>query len=187
MDSFKGVCIMKNIDKIIYHKVIECVVFLAIIVVAYFAWSSLPKEMLEIARIYDTTSLAYVTVDGYQDYKFYPMSDEASKNFLQPMLVTLRNETNILYPYHIVFRISKDSTLKDEYLKYSIGDEVYSLKDRFYQEDQLYRYYLIDDGDIIASNKTYYMRLWLDESTPEEEIGKTLKYSLINLDNIILA
>ncbi|MBR1817317.1 MAG: hypothetical protein IJ772_00545 [Bacilli bacterium] len=178
---------MKNIDKIIYHKVIECVVFLAIIVVAYFAWSSLPKEMLEIARIYDTTSLAYVTVDGYQDYKFYPMSDEASKNFLQPMLVTLRNETNILYPYHIVFRISKDSTLNDEYLKYSIGDEVYSLKDRFYQEDQLYRYYLIDDGDIIASNKTYYMRLWLDESTPEEEIGKTLKYSLINLDNIILA
>ena len=178
---------MKNFNKIIYHKIAEIVICISIIICAYFAWNSLPSEMLEIARVYDTTSLAYVTVEGYQHYKFYPMSDESSLRYLQPMLVTLRNETNIVYPYHIVFRVSKDSTLNEEFLKYSIGDEIFSMKDHFYKEDMFYRYYLVDDGNIVAGNKTYMMRLWLDDATPEEEIGKTLMYSLINLDNVIVA
>lgn len=176
---------MKIVNKVIYQNILEIVFCLIIIVVTYAVWSFFPRDMIEIARIYDKSSLAYVSVDGYQNYKFYPMKDESSFKFLQPMNVALKNETNISFPYHVVFRISKDSTLNTKYLRYSIDNQIYSLANQFYKEDALYRYYLIDEGEIGAGNKYYSIRLWLSEDTAEEEIGHILKYSIINLDNII--
>ena len=176
---------MKVINKIIRYKIAEIIFCVLIIVVSFFSWDYIPREGLDIAKMYDRTSLAYVDVSGYQNVKFYPMNDEAALKYLQPMSVSLNNETNINYSYHVGFRVSKDSTLDVNYIKYSIGNDKYLLNEHFYKEDNKYRYYLIDEGEIKASNKMYNIRLWLDENTPEEELGHVFKYSLLNFDNII--
>ena len=177
---------MKNVNYLISRNIIEIMICIVVVFITLFCWQFfIPNDMFEIARLYDKTSLAYVQVNAYSDYKFYPMNDESSLKYLQPIVVTLCNETNIPSSYHLVFRVSKDSSLDIHYLRYSIDKQVFSLKDGYFKEDSLYRYYLIDEGSITAGYKNYTMRIWLDESTPSEELGNTFEYSLLNLDNIV--
>ena len=178
---------MKNIDLLIRRQIVEILVCFFTLMGSYVLWNGMDNEYFAEAKIYDQTSLAYVTVQNYENYSFYPMNDEVALKHLQPMIVSVVNDTHIDSVYHLVFRVAKTSTLDPGTLHYSVDNEVFALQDHFYQEDDQYWYYLIDQGHMTGGSKEYVVRIWLNKNMASEEFGHVLNYTIMNLDNILTA
>lgn len=124
----------------------------------------------------------------------FPVSDEVGLN-TSPYLVTLTNTCSIAAQYNLNINTSTDNTLEDNYLKSSLKNVTTNttFSTILLNEMQLSSIdsALKDDilaNNLVAVNKTYLLatgilnptesvtyefRMWIDETAPNETMGKT--------------
>ena len=172
-------------QKIIYHKKIEIIIAIFIILASYQVWGCWNDEQLKEARKYLNTSYTYVVTDGKQGLRTYPLKDEVSLKNLVPTTIYLRNDTRLRSDYHLAIRVPKNNNLDFKYLKYSINGEVHEITSTSQKEDNDFYYFIMESGNLEGNEATYKMNLWLKEDTPISECTKSFTYDIVNIDNKI--
>lgn len=173
---------MEYITRIIRRKIIEITVCCILIISSVPLWSLWKNNNIVYAKTYDNTSYAYVTVSRYQKYEMVPMKDQEALKYLYPMKVTLAKNLISDTHYTLVLRVSKKSNINLSSIKYSINNQIYFLKERFYEEDDTYSYYLLEEGILKETKKEYNLNIWLDYNTSTKEQQKLFLYDIINLE-----
>ena len=176
---------MLSKQKIIYHKKIEIIIAIFIILASYPVWGCWNDERLGEARKYLNTSYTYVVTEDKQGLRNYPIKDEVSLNNLVPTTIYLRNDTRLRSDYHLAIRVPKKNNLNYKYLKYSINGEVREMSSSNLKEDNDFYYFIMDSGNLEGRETTYKMNLWIKEDTPTNECSKSFTYDIVNIDNTI--
>jgi len=174
---------MKNIQIIMRHKILEITLWLMLIIVSFPLWELWREREITKVSLYNN-SYAYVSVNSYQNYSLYPMKDEVAMKHLFPMKVEVKRDTIETSKYTLVFRINKKTSVDLDYLKFSVNDQIYFFRDRFWKEDQTYSYYLIDEHVLDEVTMVYYINIWLDSLYSGS--FETIDYDIVNGDNLFL-
>lgn len=177
---------MKNINKIIHIKIMEIMMVVVFVIGSYFIWSSLNQS--ELFQLLENTSLptsyAYIEVLNENQYNMYPIEDEEAMKNLMPNTIQMVNNTYFDTLYSLGIRVRKTSTLDYQNLKLSMQNKVSYLKDFYVAEDNIYYYFLLEEGNIQASTISYDIKIWLDVESNADVFGKTFEYEFVNLKNI---
>ena len=105
----------------------------------------------------------------------FPMYDEDGKT-LTPYTFTITNNCSAYATYQIQLEIMNTSTLKDEYLKIMIDEKnpviLNTLQSGEKTLSEASRAYIIDNNALdVNEEKTYNIRVWLDENVTTETEG----------------
>ena len=105
----------------------------------------------------------------------FPMYDEDGKT-LTPYTFTIKNNCSAYATYQIQLEIINTSTLKDEYLKIMIDEKnpviLNTLQSGEKTLSEASRAYIIDNNALdVNEEKTYNIRVWLDENVTTETEG----------------
>ena len=105
----------------------------------------------------------------------FPMYDEDGKT-LTPYTFTIKNNCSAYATYQIQLEIINTSTLKDEYLKIMIDEKnpviLNTLQSGEKTLSDASRAYIIDNNALdVNEEKTYNIRVWLDENVTTETEG----------------
>lgn len=177
---------MKNINKVIRHKIIEITICLLFIIVSFPMWEIFMKEeQFVLASTYAQSSLVSTEIINNQNYSFYPISDDVAMKYLVPMEVTLKSSSTYHSFFSLVMKVDKRSSLSFKSFKISVDQRIYWLKDLYLYEDSDFIYFLLSQGDIQNSNhqEIFKINLWLDSQALYPEYDATFLYQIINLEN----
>ena len=168
---------MKQINKLIYGKIIEISVLIAIILVSFPLWKKLDiKDYLSTAAFYEEAQYSYLEIENYPIDLMYPISTIYAIKNLQPTIIKVKNETLTQEDYTLTLKIAKDSSLDYNCLNISLNNKVKSLKETLISEDEENFYFSLASDTIIGEEKEYKFLIWMDEKTGNEMQGKTLNY-----------
>ena len=102
---------MINKEKIIYHKKVEIIIAIFIIIGSYPIWGIWYDEKLAEAKKYVNTSFTYVLTENKQGIREYPINDEVSLKNLIPTTIYLRNDTRLRSDYRLAIKVPKTTPL----------------------------------------------------------------------------
>ncbi len=169
---------MKTINKIIRWKIIEITMMLVVIAVSYPLWKTLNiGEHLSTAAFYDQAQYTYLKVNHSPQGPMFPMDNEVAINTLNPMTISVVNESLTKENFNLIMKVSKTSTLDYNCLNVLFQAEVKSLKELYTYEDADHYYFLITSDSIVGETKDYNLLMWMDYRTGNEMQGKTLNYA----------
>lgn len=169
---------IKSINKLIISKIIEIMFSIAFIVVSIPLITNLNNSnALKEAAAYDKISYNSLKIDNPINYDMYPMTNEDAINNLIPCKLTISNESNTSEKYTLILKISKKSTMDYKYLNISVDNEIYSLEELKYDEDDYNIIFKLEEGILVANNKTYLTKIWLNENANNDQQATTLSYS----------
>lgn len=133
---------MKDIDKLIFHYILEIIGVILLVVFSYPIWTMFnQRKTADIAESYANMNYLYLDVDKYV----------LSNDFYDE--ITIYNDTNTTRGYNLVLKINKDKVDKDFVLM--INGKNYDSKSILYKTDKDNIYYEIDSGSLVASNVKY--------------------------------
>ena len=133
---------MKDIDKLIFHYILEIIGVIVLVVFSYPIWTMFnQRKTADIAESYANMNYLYLDVDKYV----------LSNDFYDE--ITIYNDTNTIRGYNLVLKINKDKVDKDFAL--IINGKNYDSKSILYKTDKDNIYYEIDSGSLVASNVKY--------------------------------
>lgn len=174
---------MNNIMKMIYRKMFEITFCLIFVGVSYVIWEiCLENNAIKMASIYEKSSYCYVNANKAQA-SLLALSDEQVNKHLESDHITLKRDTTYHSSYHVVLKINKNDIIDDSKIKIQIDNDIYYLQERFLNEDETSKYYLIEDGNLEQDSKEIMMKLWLDKDNSIKQ--QVLNYTVINTDNLI--
>lgn len=131
---------MKNINKLITYYICEIIIVITFVGISVPFWQKINKtEISEIAGMYDTMDYLYLNVDKYVD------------NFGFEDDVAVINDTNTKRNYTLLLKTEKNLSCEN----ININEETKLLNDIKYKEDSSYKYYLIDEGQLVASKNNF--------------------------------
>lgn len=131
---------MKNINKLITYYICEIIIVITFVGISVPFWQKINKtEISEIAGMYDTMDYLYLNVDKYVD------------NFGFEDDVAVINDTNTKRNYTLLLKTEKNVSCEN----ININEETKLLNDIKYKEDSSYKYYLIDEGQLVASKNNF--------------------------------
>ena len=174
---------MLNRQKIIYHKKIEIIIAIFIIIASYPIWGIWYDEKLLEAKKYVDTSYTYVLTANKQGIRDYPIKDEVSLINLITTTSYLKNDTRLRSDYRLAIRVPKSTKLNYKYLKYSFDGEIHDMSSTLQIEDNNFYYFVMAEGNLDGTEKTHKMNLWLKENTPINECQKAFTYDIVNINN----
>lgn len=133
---------MKNINRLIFHYVLEICLVLIFVGISVPLWNKLNKsDAASIAKSYSKMDYLYMDINRY-----------IAKNIFKDE-ITIINDTNITRNYELVLKMKKNVKIDDE--KIMINQKNSKLKSLKYKEDNKYSYYLINKNDLVASSEKY--------------------------------
>lgn len=133
---------MNNIDKLIRHYVCEIFVVIIFVIISIPIWEQLDKSgVANIANSYHTMDYLYLDID-----KYIGNDDFAD-------IIAVVNDTNTNRGYELVAKISKELITENALI--NINEEIKTLDEIKYSEDEEYVYYLIAEGNVVGSQKDY--------------------------------
>ena len=106
----------------------------------------------------------YLSIQNQINYSMYPMSDEKAMQKLVPCTLSVKNETYKEEWYTLVLKINKSSIMDISDFHISINDYIYSLDDLNKKAENNEIIYILAKDKIIANNKDYNVRIWINES-----------------------
>lgn len=165
-------------------KLIFEIVFLSIfIVVTYFYWDNLDfmKYASVAAGAYDESTLSIEETSSVSKGVLTPTTDAVALSRESGEVVVTNASYDNKY-YTLVFAVSKSSTLDYNYLSVSVGNEIFKLKDVETLEDEEYIYFLLNNFTVEGVN-THNLRIWLNEETTKEHMGKSFSYLVSLIEN----
>lgn len=131
---------VKNINKLITYYICEIIIVITFVGISVPFWQKINKtEISEIAGMYDTMDYLYLNVDKYVD------------NFGFEDDVAVINDTNTKRNYTLLLKTEKNVSCEN----ININEETKLLNDIKYKEDSSYKYYLIDEGQLVASKNNF--------------------------------
>lgn len=169
---------MKKIDKIIHLKLIEITIMLIIIIISFPLWKKLEQnEIMTTAALYDNARYTYIDVENYSNGPMFPIKDDEALNELKPTSLKLINETNTTEDFTIIMKVSKTSTLDYRCLNIAIDRQKKNLKNLYLFDDADSFYFSLKSDTIKGETKEYDFLIWMDSSTNNDMMGKSLSYS----------
>ena len=158
-------------------------VLIMVISFAYAYWNMSFTQTGKTVSSYDCFDVKFVEEkDGVTLTNGYPLSDEAGLG-TESYDVTITNVCNTITSYDVVLNKLDTSTLKDDYIKIAVNDDIELLSDTKTVKSNLANAL---EGKVILSgvllenqSKTISIRNWMDIDTPEEEgTNKVLEYKI---------
>lgn len=169
---------MKNINKIIHHKIFEIFLAVTVIFVSFPIWKSLNiNDHIATAAFYNEAQYTFMEVLDNQVNNLFPIEDELALKNLKRTNITVKNETRTKEEYTLLLKISKDSTIDISVLKVSVHNNIYSLKDILLLEDEEFYYFTLATDSLSGDAKQYNFLMWMNSETGNEMQGKTISYS----------
>ncbi len=175
--------IVKDINKMVLRKVIEIIFVIVFIVGTSQIWrSEKTQEMLDSIALFSNTSNLSLQVKNQINYSMYPMTDEKAMEKLVPCILTVKNETYSQEEYTLVLKINKSSTLDYNYLHISINDTIYALNALTKEVTDNEIIFILDKDSLMADQKEYNIRLWLNTLAGNDLQAKTLslQFDILN-------
>lgn len=131
---------VKNINKLITYYICEIIIVITFVGISVPFWQKINKtEISKIAGMYDTMDYLHLNVDKYVD------------NFGFEDDVAVINDTNTKRNYTLLLKTEKNVSCEN----ININEETKLLNDIKYKEDSSYKYYLIDEGQLVASKNNF--------------------------------
>lgn len=133
---------MNNINRLIRYYVCEILVVLAFVAISIPIWNQLDKSgVAKVANSYHTMDYLYLDIDKY-------VSDKEFED-----VIAVVNDTNTLRGYELVLKIEKDKITENTIVK--INDEAKLINELEFETDNIFNYYIIAKGNIVASQNDY--------------------------------
>lgn len=175
--------IVKDINKMIVRKVMEIVFVVAFIFGSAQIWNNeKTQEVLNSIATFSNANHLDLQVKNQINYSMYPMTDEKAMERLVPCTLIVSNGTYTTEAYSLVLKINKSSTLDYNYLHISVDDSIYALNalEKEVTENEII--FVLDRNTLMAEQKEYQVRLWLNELAGNDLQAKnlSLKFDLIN-------
>ena len=178
---------MKNIDKIIHLKLVEITLMLVIIIISFPLWQKLNlNDVMTTAALYDNARYTYIKVENHSNGPMFPISDEEALTELTPSFLKLTNETNTSEDFTIMMKISKSSSIDYHCLNIAIDHQKQSLKNLYLFDDADNFYFSLKSDQIKGETKEYAFLIWMDATTGNEMMGKTLSYTFDLQEGILI-
>ena len=178
---------VQRINNISNKKLVGSCFLIAILIMvisfAYAYWNMSFTQTGKTVSSYDCFDVKFVEEkDGVTLTNGYPLSDEAGLG-TESYDVTITNVCNTITSYDVVLNKLDTSTLKDDYIKIAVNDDIELLSDTKTVKSNLANAL---EGKVILSgvllenqSKTISIRNWMDIDTPEEEgTNKVLEYKI---------
>lgn len=178
-----------NFNREIIKCVIEIIALIFIIIITYPVMNIISiSQGADVAKYYETYNQKRLTfyVEKMANLNnLIPVKDEQVTELIDYSYVNIVNNTYENKEYYFILSVDKNSTLNVEYLKLNINGKIIKLSDRYYNENDYLKYYLIDDSEIEKENiKRNRIYIYLDYETPNEAQNKELKLYFYVLDKI---
>ena len=178
-----------NITREIVKSVIEIIALIFITIITYPVMNIISTSQgADVAKYYETynqKTLTFYVEKMANLNNLIPVKDEQVTELIDYSYVNIVNNTYENKEYYFILSVDKNSTLNVEYLKLNINGKIIKLSDRYYNENDYLKYYLIDDSEIEKENiKRNRIYIYLDYETPNEAQNKELKLYFYVLDKI---
>lgn len=169
---------MKKIDHIIHWKLVEISIMISVILVSFPLWKYLEiDEVMTTAAFYDGARYTYLSVEESEKEPMFPLKNEEALRDLKPTKVRLINETKTLEEYTLTMKISKTSTLDYKCLNIAFDQKINKLEDLYFSDDADYFYFVLKTDKIRGEIREHNVLIWMDASTGNEMMNKSLSYS----------
>lgn len=169
---------MKRIDKIIHWKLLEISIMISVILVSFPLWKYLEiDEVMTTAAFYDDARYTYLSVEETEQGPMFPLKNEDALRELKPSKLRLINETKTQEEYTIALKVNKTSSLDYHCLNIAFDQKVEKLEDLYFSDDADYFYFVLKTDTIRGEIKEHNFLIWMDASTGNEMMNKTLSYS----------
>ena len=150
---------MRNeVKKLVVSVVVTALVVLLSIPVWNYANAN---NGLSLASLYSNLSMS-VKVGRFPS--LLVIEDERAIENIQATKVQVRNQNSIKKEYNLYFYVDKSTTIDRNFLRVSIGNNIYKLKEMECTETDDGYYYLVHQSNIGAyTNEDLEARIWLTE------------------------
>lgn len=152
---------MKQINKLIFHYILEIIVVISLVGISIPLWKTFDKAKLShIASSYSNMDYLYLNVKRF-------ISDNDSLDEIK-----IINDTNTLRNYKLIMKVSKDIEIKEIIFE----NEKINLKSKKYSEDNKYNYYLLTENNLVSGSKNYNLEF--------NKINDGITYEIIESKNV---
>ena len=175
---------IKKINKKIRGLVYEIVFASFIAGVALFSWLNPDTTLAKIATANSSQTITLQEIQPLNLQNIYPIDDDKAINNYDKAVIRLTNNGNNTSTYDLIYRISNNSTLNSEWLKFMLNvdenNSVDFLSNLKITKDKNYTYYTLYTGKLEAySQKDFEYLLWLDKNVGNEAQNKSLSANLM--------
>lgn len=152
---------MKQMNKLIFHYILEIVVVIALVFVSVPLWKTFDKaNIAHVANSYSNMDYLYLNVQRF-------ISDT---DFLDE--VKIINDTNTLRNYKLLMKVDKNIDINEA----TFEGNVINLSNKKYSEDDKYNYYLLAENNLVAGSEIYSLEF--------NEQSDGITYEIIESKNI---
>lgn len=181
---------MDLVNKNIIRLIVEIIITISLVFISIPVWNNINNNTsyASMADYYNTGSYEKLSIYKIQDMDtktMIPTSDnEALKK--QGTIIAIRNGSNYNISYNLYLKISKNSTINKNNLKISVNDKIYNLSKLYKKDNDKYYFYILDNNTVKKNmGNKYDIKLWLNETTGNNEQGKLLIYDFMYEEDII--
>lgn len=147
-----------SVKKIVLSVIITTI--LVLISVPLWNYSSGRKGAI-LASSYEDLSIS-VEIGRFDSLNI--IEDERAFDNITPTEISLRNRNDVEKEFELLFLIDKKSTIPYEYIKVSINNTIYNVKDLNMIEDNDNYYFILEELELDAySQDVKLARIWLSE------------------------
>ena len=174
----------KNINKQIRGLVFELLFASFISGFAIFAWVNPDTTLAKIAQVNGNQTITLQEIKPLNLENIYPIDDEIAINNYDKAVIRLTNNSTADSTYELIYRVSNDSTLNAEWLKFMLNvdgtNNIEFLDNLENNENNDYTDYILYTGKINAnSQKDFEYLMWLDKNVGNEAQNKSLSANII--------
>lgn len=151
-------------DNKINRLVISVIVTVMLVFISVPLWNLTSKTRSDmLANSYGDLS---ITVNIGTFPELVVIEDDRAIEYLNDTPVIFRNPNDKSKKFKMHYLVDKKSTIDYKDIVVSINDNIYHIKDLEKIEDNDNYYFLLSESSLGAySDKTYHVRIWLDENT----------------------
>lgn len=164
-----------KINKIILLTSLETILLIMLLFVTSMIWNDLDIDSAaKIAYISENNKHLNLDVENNLS-SLNSLEDNIALNDNNLIKINIKNDSNVKKHFNLYLKISDDTNLFTNYLKFAINNEINYLNKMYYYKLDNNIYFLIKTDEIDSKEDiVYIMHLWLSSITPRTEQIKKL-------------